>query len=303
MEKNEIESYVKAGKIAVEIKKYAREIISRGVKLIDIADKIDKKINELGAVPAFPLGLSLNEIAAHFTPEHGDETVAEGILKVDIGVAVDGYIADTAFSVDLTDDERFKDMIKLNEKILVKVRETIKPGIEVCKIGDIVQDEVEEWNKEGGAKFTIIRSLSGHQIARNLVHAGMTVLNIRNENKTSLKEMAIAVESFVTTGVGEVYEGADGGIYIIKSDKKVRDRDSRDVLKFIKENYGTRPFCRRWLDNAGFNKLGFILSNLVKQRILYHHPILIEKSKAPVSQVENTFVFNGNEVITTTLED
>ena len=112
MEKLEIESYIKAGKIAKEIKKFTREITKPGVKLIDIAEAIDAKIFELGAEPAFPVNLSLNEIAAHYTPTPGDETIAEGILKIDIGVVVDGYIADTALSIDLTEDGKFKEVGK-----------------------------------------------------------------------------------------------------------------------------------------------------------------------------------------------
>jgi methionyl aminopeptidase len=121
MDKAEFDSYVKAGEIAKEVKKFARGLIKPGVKLIDVAEAVDTKIFELGGEPAFPVNLSLNEVAAHFTPAPGDDKVAEGILKVDLGVAVDGFIADTAFSVDLTEDGKFKEMIELNEKILADV--------------------------------------------------------------------------------------------------------------------------------------------------------------------------------------
>jgi len=126
MEINEVESYVKAGEIAKEVKEFAKELVKPGTKLIDIAEAIDAKIAELGGEPAFPVNLSLNEIAAHFTPAKGDEIVAEGILKVDLGVAVNGYIADTAFSVDLTKDGKFEEMMKLNEKLVLKLEKLVR---------------------------------------------------------------------------------------------------------------------------------------------------------------------------------
>jgi len=306
MKKQEIESYVKAGKIAKEIKVFARTLIKPGAKLIDIAEVIDAKIFELGGEPAFPVNLSLNEIAAHYTPTPKDETIAEGILKVDLGVAVDGYIADTAFSVDLTEDGEFKEMMELNEKILANVTGKIKAGIEVREVGEICQTTLEKWNDENESNFSIIKNLSGHSLGQNDIHAGLTISNYKNENKNVLNG-AFAIEPFVTTGVGEIYEGQPGGIYVLQSDAPIRDRDARNVVKFIKENFLTLPFCLRWLvrnselgDKFSESKLRFILSILIKQGILYEYPMLIEKSKKPVSQFENTFVIADGEVRCTT---
>jgi methionyl aminopeptidase len=300
MKEHEIASYVKAGDIAKEVKIFAKKLIKPGMKLIDIANGIDDKILELGAEPAFPVNLSLNEIAAHFTPSGDDKTIAEGVLKVDIGVAIDGYIADTAFSVDLTDGGEFGEMLKLNEKVLVSATGAIKPGVKVHEIGDAVQDVLEKWNKENNSKFSIIKSLSGHALGQGSIHAGLTISNYRNENKTILDDMAFAVEPFVTTGVGDIYEGQPGGIYVLQSDDQVRDRDARKILSFVREKFATLPFCMRWLEKEEFSKLKFSLSILVKQGILHHYPMLIEKSKAPVSQFENTFVISNNKVMRTT---
>ena len=305
MKKSEVESYVKAGEIAKEIKSFAREMIRPGGKLIDIAEGIDAKIIELGGEPAFPVNLSLNEIAAHFTPAVGDETKAEGLLKVDVGIAVDGYIADTAFSVDLTEDGRFKEMLELNEAILKnvtkKIKNTVEVGldIKVCDIGNEAQDTLEMWNGAKDSKYSIIKNLSGHALGKNQIHAGLAISNYRNENKSELSG-AFAIEPFVTTGVGDIYEGQPGGIYVLQSDEPVRDRDAREVLKFIKEKYKTRPFCLRWLEKENFGKLKFVISILVKQGVLHEYPLLIEMSKAPVSQFENTFVVADGEVVRTT---
>ncbi|MFH1238348.1 MAG: type II methionyl aminopeptidase [archaeon] len=299
MKKSELESYIEAGKIAKEVKEFARDIVKPRMKLIDIAEAIDAKIDELGGESAFPVNLSLNEIAAHYTPTKDDETVAEGILKIDIGVCVDGYIADTAFSIDLTEDGKFKGMIELNEKVLSNITDVVKPGVEVREVGNIAQETLEKWNKNNNSSFVMIKSLSGHSLDQDNIHAGLTISNYRNDNRVELED-AFAIEPFVTTGVGDIYEGNAGGIYVLQSNEPVRDRDAREVLKFIKENYKSRPFCLRWLEKQGFSKLRYILEMLVRSGILHEYPMLIEKSKAPVSQAENTFIITDGNVRCTT---
>jgi len=311
MDKSDIEKYVKAGEIAKEVKVFVRELVRPGMKLIDIAEAVDEKILELGGDFAFPVNLGIDEIAAHFTPAPDCEDVARGILKIDIGVAVDGFIADTAISIDLTEDGQVKDMIELNEMVLKKASEVVRVGMKVSDVGDACQDVMDEYDGDG---FAIIKSLSGHALAQDTIHAGLTISNYRNDNKTELDDMAFAIEPFVTSGVGDIFEGKGGGIYTLNSDSQVRDRDARKVLEFIKENYGASNFCERWLvreakgggdpvlgsGDISKSKIRFVLGMLVRQGILHEHPVLVEKSRKPVSQVENTFVVADGRVICTT---
>jgi methionyl aminopeptidase len=112
----EIQKIIKAGKIAQEVKKYIKPLIKKATPLLEIAEKIEEKIIELGGKPAFPTNLSINEIAAHYTPSYDDETLAHGLLKVDFGVHIDGWISDTAFSVDLENSKENQKLIEASEK-------------------------------------------------------------------------------------------------------------------------------------------------------------------------------------------
>ena len=129
-----------AGKISSDVKKYAREIIKSEVSLLEIAEKIEDKIIELGGKPAFPTNLSINEIAAHYTPSHDDTTKAHGLLKIDLGVSIDGWIADTAFSIDLENSEENKKLIKASEKALENVSQILKENISTNEIGKTIQE-------------------------------------------------------------------------------------------------------------------------------------------------------------------
>src|SRR3989338_9223128 len=147
------EKILKAGKIACEVKSWIKPQIKKDMPLIEIAEKIEAKIVELGGKPAFPVNLSINEIAAHYTPSHDDKTKAHGLLKVDFGVHIDGWIADNAFSVDLENSEENKKLIKASEEALENAIELIKSKIKVKnKTDDDKNNSVKDIIINGGSE-------------------------------------------------------------------------------------------------------------------------------------------------------
>ena len=283
----EIESYRKAGGIAKETVKYAKSIIKPGMKLRDIAEKVESKIVELGGNLAFPINLCINETAAHYTPSHDDETKASGLLKVDLGVHVNGCIIDTAFSLDLENNEENKKLIESSEKALSEALKIIKPGIEIWKIGYIIRETIAKFS------FSPIKNLSGHELGKYRVHAGITIPNYNNNNTAKLKEGFYAVEPFSTTGQGIVYDGKPSGIYELREKKAIRDNFAREVLAFIEEEYRGLPFCSRWIVKK-FGTRGLLaLRQLEQQEILHQFPQLIEKGKGKVSHAETTISVNN----------
>lgn len=284
MEKQEIENYRKAGKIASQVKVYAREIAKKGILLKDIADKIEAKILELGGKPAFPCNLSINEIAAHYTPNLQDETKASGLLKIDIGVHVNGAIADTAISIDLENLEENKKLIKAAEKALTKALETIRKNIEINKIGEAIHKEITDLG------FSPIRNLSGHELGEYLIHAGLTIPNYNNGNKTQIEQGAYAIEPFSTTGAGIVQDGKPSGIYKLEERKAIRDNLARQILDFIEQEYKTLPFCERWIIKKFGNRALRSLKLMEQAGILHHYPQLIEKEHGKVAQAEDSLL-------------
>ena len=300
MVSEEIESYLKAGEIGKKIKEFVPTILKEGMKLIDLAELIEGKIKEFGATPAFPVNLSIDEIAAHYTPRPGDENLAKGLLKIDIGVCVKGYIADFAICFDLTEDNEHKEIIELNKKILEAATKTVNKNLLVRDVGNITEKTLKEYNEANDTSFNLIHELCGHGLGKNIIHDGLIIPNYQNGNETKV-EGGFAIEPFVTYGIGRIYEGAGGGIYNLSSDSGiVRDKDVREILGFLKKNYLTRPFCARWLVNENFKKINFALRMLEKQGIIREYPLLIEKTKKPVSQVENTFIIFDDLVECTT---
>ncbi|MCK9567962.1 type II methionyl aminopeptidase [Candidatus Pacearchaeota archaeon] len=289
---NRKEKIIKAGKIASEIKTWIKPQIKKGTLLVEIAEKIESKIIELGGKPAFPTNLSINEIAAHFTPSHDDKTIAEGLLKVDFGVHVDGFIADTAFSVDLENSAENKKLIEASEKGLHAGIEKVKEKKSLGEIGEAIQKAIESY------KFSPIVNLTGHEMNEYELHSGLTIFNVKNSRAEKLGKGLYAMEPFSTNGSGKIYEGKPSEIYLLIEDKNVRNPGARELLNFIVEEYKTLPFCSRWIVKKFGTKALFSLRQLEMNGNIHNYPQLIEGSKGKVAQTENT-IFIDDEIIVT----
>lgn len=285
---------LKAGKIASEVREYAKGIVKKDVLLLDIAEKIEKKIVELGGEPAFPVNLSINDTAAHYTPSYDDKTKAYGLLKVDFGVHADGWVADNAFSVDLENNEENRELILAAEKALENALGKAKQGVNVSEIGKEIERTAESY------KASPIINLSGHAIAHYDLHAGITIPNYDNETGEILEEGIYAIEPFITFGNGKVYDGKPSGIYSLIDEKNVRNPTARKILDFVIENYSTLPFCSRWIVKEFGQGALFGLKQLEDNGNLHHFSQLIEVSHKNVAQAEHTILVEKNKVIITT---
>ena len=288
------EKILLAGKIASQVKEWIKPQIKKGVLLLEIAEKIENKIIELGGVPAFPTNLSIDNIAAHYTPSYNDETLASGLLKIDFGVCVDGWTSDNAFSLDLENSEENKKLIEASEKALENVIKIIRENISTREIGEKVQETIESFG------FSPVINLSGHEMKRYELHAGLTIPNINNGNEEILEKGLYAIEPFATNGSGRVHDGKDSGIYIVINEKNVRSSEARKIFNFIIEEYKTLPFCSRWLVKKFGTKALFALRQLEVNGNLHQFAQLVETSGSKVSQAEHTILID-EEVINTTI--
>ena len=286
MNPEEKEKYEKAIEISKKIFSEVESKIKEGVKLLELAEFIENRIIELGAEIAFPVNLSINEIAAHYTPDKNDKTeLKEGdLIKVDIGIHVDGYIADRARTFIV--GEKSHELIRASEEALKEALKIIKPGNRVYQVAEVIEEVAKSYG------FNPVRNLSGHGLGRYKIHTEPTILNGRNNIQQEFKEgQAIAMEVFMTNGLGWVKESLPILIYELENPNiPVRFRDSRLLLNHIVENYKTLPFAKRWISILSPTRLDFALSELVNLGILKEHPILKEKSNGWVAQTEETIL-------------
>ena len=293
MNKEDKEKILQAGKILAEVRGYAKSIVNKDVPLVEIADKIEEKMFELGAKPAFPTCLSINEIAAHYIPYHDDKTLAHGLLKIDLGVHIDGWIADTAFSIDLEDNEENKKLIKASEEAVENVIKKIKEGVQIREIGKTVYETVESFG------FSPIINLFGHQIKRYDLHSDISIPNFDNNNNNTLPKGLYAIEPHVTSGNGKIYDGKPSATYLLIDEKNVRSPIAREILKYIIEEYKTLPFCSRWLVKKFGTKALIGLKQLNENDNIRNYSVLIETSGKNVAQTEHTILVDDEVIVTT----
>src|SRR3989338_5174275 len=291
----DMKDWIKAGKISAQALDYGCSLVKDGVSLLEVTGKVEDKIEKLGGKCAFPAQFSINDIAAHYTAFIDDKIVFKkgDLIKVDVGVHVNGAIGDNARTVDLGNNKKIVDasLDALNEAIKI-----VKEGTKLREIGKAIEKSI------ASKKLNPIKNLSGHLIERYTEHAGFNVPNYDNKDETMLEEgMIIAIEPFATNGVGMILDGKKSSIYAVINESNVRDQITRDVLKFIKEEYRTLPFCKRQLVRQFPEfKVNFAIRNLTKYEVIREYSHLPEKGKGFVSQAEHTVLIekNGCKILT-----
>jgi methionyl aminopeptidase len=285
IEKDVVEKYDKARQISEGVTLFSKPMLKEGALVLEIADKIEGKIKALGGGIAFPVNISINQNAAHYTPDIGDSIVLkEGdIVKVDIGAQVDGYIWDSAFSVCV--GKTTHPLIQTAEKSLQESLKLIKPGQRIMDISEVVESVIE---KEG---FNPVRNLCGHGLDRYVQHAHLSIPNGRNNMTEELQPgQAIAMEVFVTDGGGWVKDSGPAMIFGYVQDRSVRLPEGRRILQAAKTDYNSLPFAKRWLPALGISniKIDLALNQLVYLDAIRQYPILKESSGGMVAQAETT---------------
>jgi methionyl aminopeptidase len=293
MEPETLDKYIQAGKIAAEALEYGKSLIKSGAKVKEILEKVEAKIEQLGGKPAFPAQISLNEFAAHCCSDALDETILKDqIVKLDVGVHIDGCIADTALTVDLSG--KYGDLVKASRDALDNALKIIQPGVTLGEIGRVIHETITK------AGFSPIKNLSGHGLGEYEIHTKPSVPNFDNGNKTVLKEGdVIAIEPFASTGSGMVQESSPATVFTLIKDSGVRDPITRNILKEIK-TYHKLPFAKRWLEQKfGANKTNFALKQLIVAECLHQHPPLFDSARGIVSQAEHSVIVGEKTIVFT----
>ncbi len=285
-----LEKYLEAGRTASTILKESAQDIRIGRSYLDFVESVEALVRERGADLAFPLNVSLNEDAAHDTAFTGDERIfCNGdVVKLDLGVHIEGYIADTATTVDLGNNGL---LLEASREALEAAIRAIRPGVTVGDLGAIVENEI---TRRG---YRPIANLSGHGLDQYSHHAAPAIPNIAINGGTVLEEgTAFAIEPFATTGSGRVGEKTRIEIYSQIAEKPVRIHSARAVMERIRNRRGL-PFSCRWMYDK---KMVFALPGLARSQILHGYPVLADIPGSLVSQHEHTMIVTADGCIVTT---
>ncbi len=287
-----------SGKILRETREEMRSYVKENMPIIDVCEKAESTIRMKGGKPAFPCNVSINEITAHYTsPPNDKKTIPEkAVVKVDIGVQVDGYVTDTAFTACF--DPEHRRMKETAELALKTATENIHGEMPVGKIGGLIETSIRNRG------FKPISNLTGHSVGRYLIHAGTSIPNISQISLTKVHAGDIfAIEPFVTLpdAAGHVEDAPEMTIFRFLKSKSLQTSHAKQMSKFIETNFKTLPFAERWLkDSVPKEKHNEAFKELLKSKTLMAYPVFVEASGKPVAQAEHTVLItdDGCEILT-----
>jgi methionyl aminopeptidase len=299
MNKEIADKYRRAGSIGRTARDFGLTLIKPGVSLLEVAEKVEGKILELGGQLAFPVNISINTIAAHYSPRINDPRVFQSgdVVKLDVGAHVDGYIADLARTVEVETQE-YDSMIQASSEALENAVGLMKAGMDLAQVGKLVEKTIV------GYGYQPIENLTGHGLQRFVLHSGISVPNVGNTSNKAKPEVGdvLAIEPFATNGGGHVIAGKGSNIYICNKSIRsrfIRDHRVKQMFSRMQRRFTSLPFAQRWCE-ALFSNVDAMLKKMVFLGLIKQYPQLVEVQKGMVTQREHTVIVeeDGCEVIT-----
>ena len=290
LESEQYEKHREAGRILSQVREETAERVDVGVSHLEIAEYAEDRIRELGGTPAFPVNISIDEEAAHATPAIDDDaTFGEEMINLDIGVHIDGWLADTAITVDLSGNP---ELAEAPAEALEAAIEVVEPGVDTGDIGAVIEEVID------GHGFNPVVNLTGHGLGHWEQHTSPNIPN-RAVSQGATLEVGdvVAIEPFATDGGGKVTEGGTEEIFSLEREGTVRNRQARAALKQITDEFRTLPFATRWLET---DRAEMALRRLKRNDIVHGYPVLKEDDGFLVSQKEHTLIVTEDSCEVTT---
>lgn len=295
MNKTYKSNFIHAGALAGQVRAYGKSLIVPGASYNDVLVKINQKILELGAIPAFPPQIALNDVAAHFLFQPGEDLqFSTEVVKLDVGVCFEGAIGDCAVTVDLSGKNG--KLIEAAEAALANAEKSIKVGQKVREIGKIIEETILSYG------FRPIRNLGGHGLGQFQIHTPPLIPNYADQSKAFIKPgMTFAIEPFATDGAGEIYEAGEAAIFSFLKARPVQSESAKVLLQKIKQ-FPALPFATHDLLSTGLSlkEIQQGLAELMKEKILYGHAPLLERGRGMVAQAENSVLVDEHGQVTIT---
>lgn len=202
----EIETMREAGRVNAAVLKVVREMIRPGITTQELDAVAEDIILKNGGKPAFKdypgpypypatLTISINEELVHGIP--GNRKLVEGdIVSVDCGTILDGFVADSAFSIGVGEiSPEAQQLLEVTEQALYKGIEKMRPGNRVGDVSATIQHFVE------GYGFHVPREYTGHGVGRAM-HEGPLVPNfgVSGRGIPLRPGITVAIEPMVMVG-------------------------------------------------------------------------------------------------------
>ncbi|MFO8132330.1 MAG: type II methionyl aminopeptidase [Thermoplasmatota archaeon] len=286
-----VEEYRKAGRVVGTALHAGAGLVEEGVSYLEVAEQVEDMICAEAGM-AFPVNISVNEVAAHYTPEPDDKRcfAAGDVVKLDAGAHVDGYIGDAALTVAVGGGH--DELIAAAREALDAAIGLVRAGVTIAELGGHVEDTITSHG------FRPVENLQGHSLERYNLHAGLSIPSVANDNTRRLTAgEVVAIEPFATDGAGRVVNGDSGNIY------HMIGRGRGKTARAMQQRFDGLPFASRWMDGiVPRRRIDLSLAFLQRRRVVRPYSMLVEADGGLVAQAEHTLLVteDGCEILTRT---
>src|SRR5438034_5361065 len=294
MDPDRHDALLHAGKVSREARERAVELVHEGGLLRELAEEVEGLMARRGLQPAFPTCISIDQVAAHYSPTHDDDLRFRrgNVVKLDLGAHVDGWIADTAVTVEVG-TRNWTALIRASELALQTAVEAVHAGVATQSIGGGIRRAIES------AGYRPVRNLTGHSIERYVLHAGKSVPNVPHGHDVLEAGEVVAIEPFASAGAGHVEGRKTGNIYRVLRPKALGRAEPDGFVQTLAKEFKTLPFAERWAHRLD-PRAPALLNQLVRSGAVMTYPALLDADGGVVSQTEHTVIVgvDGAEVTT-----
>ena len=285
-----------AGRIAAEARREGAALVVAGARVRDVCAAVEDAIRRRGGALAFPVQSSRNAIAAHYCPSPEDETVyADGDLaKLDVGVHVEGWVVDTAVTVNVGGHPENQPLIDAARAALEAAIAEAGAGRAIRRLSAVIEATIR------GRGFRTVRNLCGHGVGRWIVHCPPAIPNAPDDSTDRLDAgMVVAIEPFATDGEGRVVERGAAEVFRAQRVPAGLAGGDPEVMATI-AGFNGLPFARRQLNGHDRGGVEDTLRALFAARVLSAYPPLVDADGRRVAQAEHTVYVgaDGVEVLT-----
>jgi len=306
---NQLINYRKAAQVHINVRKKLKLFLKPGILLLDICEFIENNIkkelyNEVNNGIAFPVGVSLNNIAAHWTPMANDKTILKenDVLKIDYGTHINGNIIDSAFTYTYT--PKYDKLLEASKEAVYNIIKNIGIDSRICELGAISEEIIKSYELEIDNKMMPlipINNIHGHSIEPWKIHGTKFIKNVKNNDNTKIEENDIlAIEAYVTTGCGTTIMDKTSSHFMLKpifninNLNNIKFKRTKELYNYIKSNFKTLPFTQRYID---IKHIDPCLTELFNNNIINSYPPLLDPiENSLVAQYEHTIHVSENNI-------
>jgi len=312
-----VDKYKTAADIANRVMKAAIEHSTVGTPLVTVCKQADELIEELTKAVygkskkkkkmekgiAFPTSVSLNNVVGHFSPlgdeagadsEHAQAKISEGdLVKIDLAVHIDGYIATLAHSFIASEQPTQPtsgpkaDVICAAHFAGEAALRLLKPGNKNTQVTEVIKAVAEQFNVRP------VEGVLSHQLKRFVIDGNRVIMNRETadqhaEEFTFEEGEVYSLDIVMSSGDGKTREGdAKTTIFkrAVEQNYQLKLNSARAALKEIETRFGAMAFNARALSEP---KLRLGLVECVRHGLLVAYPVLYERPEAVVAQFKFT---------------